>query len=133
MVAMVGGALLVAGCGGGAVSPAGVAAQAARHATSGTISWSKGHIHLAYPPLGRKTVVLNYWGPDGYFTEPMSCQNNSKIAVSHGKVRGNPSGNAYVVYSFRAKSAGPDTCEYDAVLGTTGSPPIAILKLTVGQ
>ena len=125
-------AAMLSGCGALAGGAARDATPAARHATSGTISWSRPHIHLQYPTEPPKKVVLNFWGPDGYFTEPMSCQHNSKIAISHGKTRGNPSGDEYVEYSFRAKSAGPDQCEFDAVLGTTGSPPIAILKITIG-
>jgi len=77
--------------------------------------------------------VLNFWAPDGYFTEPLYCQNGSQIAISHGKAQGNPSGDEHVAYTFRAKGAGPDSCSYDAVLNNTGSPPIAILHLIVAR
>lgn len=105
---------------------------AVRPATTGTISWSKTKLKLPYPPRGKKEVVLKFWGPNGYFTYPMDCQNGSKIAISHGKIKGDPSGYEHVVYTFRAKNAGPDTCSYDAVLNNTGSPPIAILHLAIG-
>lgn len=128
------GAALLAGCGGGIGSaPSAASVAAVRQASSGNIYWSKGKLKLTYPPHGKKSVVLNFWAPDGYFTDPMYCQNGSKIAVSHGQVSGNPSGYEHVTYSFRAKSAGPDSCSYDAVLNNTGSPPIAILHIIVGK
>ena len=128
-------ALLSACAGGVASSPQTGAAPGAamRPASTGNIYWSKGKLHLAYPPHGKKSTVLNFWGPDGYSLQPLSCQNNSKIAITHGKVQGDPSGDEHVVYTFRAKSAGPDTCALDAVLDNTGSPPIAILHLVVGS
>lgn len=133
-VALAGCAALLSGCGGGvASSPAAPSAAAVRNATSGNIYWSKGKLRLPYPAHGAKRVVLTYWGPDGYFTEPIYCQNGSNIAVSHGKPSGKSSGYQHVVFSFRAKSAGPDTCSYDAVLNNTGSPPIAILHLIVAR
>lgn len=127
-------AALLIGCAGGVAStPQTVPAAAAHRATSGTISWSKGKLKLPYPPRVKKEVVLTFWGPDGYYTEAPYCQNGSKIAITHGKIKGNPSGYEYVVYSFRAKSAGPDSCQYSAVLNNTGSPPIAVLNLSIGS
>jgi hypothetical protein len=102
-----------------------------RPASTGNIFWSKAHVRLTYPAHAPKQVVLTYWGPDGYFTYPMDCQNGSTIAIAHGKPHGDPSGYERVIYSFRAESAGPDTCSYDAVLNNTGSPPITTLKLTI--
>lgn len=125
-------ALALSGCGGAlSSSPQAGAAPATRPASTGNIFWSKAHIRLTYPAHGVKQVVLTYWGPDGYFTYPMDCQNGSTIAISHGKAHGNPSGYQHVIYSFRAENAGPDTCSYDAVLNNTGSPPITVLKLTI--
>lgn len=135
LVAFCGCAALLAGCGGG-VSPrpsAAALAPAVRQSSTGNIYWSKSKLKLQYPPLGKKEVVLNFWAPNGYFTEPMYCRNGSTIAVSHGKAKGNPSGYEHVVYSFRATKAGPDSCDYDAVLNGTGSPPIAILHLVIGR
>jgi hypothetical protein len=133
-VAVAGCAALLIGCAGGvASSPQTAGAAAAHRASSGNIYWSKGKLKLPYPPRGKKEAVLNFWGPDGYYTEAPYCQKGSKIAITHGKVKGDPSGYEYIVYTFRAKSAGPDSCAYDAVLNNTGSPPIAVLHLSIGS
>ncbi|HEX3369877.1 MAG TPA: hypothetical protein VHS56_09910 [Candidatus Cybelea sp.] len=134
-VAVAGCAALLIGCAGGvASSPQAPPAHAARPASSGgNIYWGKGKLKLQYPPHGKKEDVLHFWGPDGYFTEALYCEHGSQVAITHGKIKGDPSGYQYVTYTFHAKSAGPDSCSFDAVLNNTGSPPIAVLRLVIGS
>jgi hypothetical protein len=132
-VVLAGCAMMLSACASGA-SPASSAAfaPAVRQASTGNIYWSKGKLKLQYQG-GKKEVVLNFWAPNGYMAGPMYCKNGSQIAVAHNKAKGNPAGYEHVTYSFKAESSGPDTCSYDAVLSNTGSPPIAILHLTIGS
>lgn len=76
-------------------------------------------------------AVLTYWAPNGYYLTPLYCQNGSQITETPGRTKGSPSGYERVKYSFTTQGPGPDDCVVDAVLGNTGSPPIAVLKIRI--
>lgn len=127
-------AAALAGC-AGAQSPIGStsAPSAQQRYSSGNIFWNKAGVRLHYAAMHPARAVLSYWGPDGYFTEPLYCKHGTQISAKHGRSRGNPSGYLHVTYFFRALGQGPDECQFSAVLNNTGSPPIAIINLHVGS
>jgi hypothetical protein len=106
-------------------------AEAQSALSTGNIFWKPPRLRLRYPAEAKARATLTYWGPDGYFTEPISCNNGGQISDRAGKPYGSPSGYMHVVYSFKAMSKGPATCGFDAVLNNTGSPPIAVLELRI--
>jgi hypothetical protein len=125
---------LLTGCGGSSPASAPVPnAPAQSGLTTGTIYWHPQHVRLSYPARTAVRARLTYWGPDGYFTQPMYCDHGGQISDRVGKPHGNPSGYMHVVFSFKATSKGPATCNFDAVLNNTGSPPIAVLLLRIGS
>jgi len=99
--------------------------------TTGNIYWQPQRVRLPYPAKSSVRARLTYWGPNGYFTEPIACDHGGQISDRAGKPYGNPSGYMHVVYSFKAMTEGPATCGFDAVLNNTGSPPIAVLELRI--
>jgi hypothetical protein len=118
---------LLSGCGGASLKtePGVVAASA-----PGNIYWNKPALRLKADGA-RGEAVLSYWGPDGYYTEPLYCKNGGQIsATTHGH-RGKRTGYVHVVYWFKALSHNPDECGFSAVLNNTGSPPIAVIKLRI--
>ncbi|MGA2760797.1 MAG: hypothetical protein ABSF08_10815 [Candidatus Cybelea sp.] len=117
---------LFPGCGGTALkAEPGVAASA-----PGNIYWNKPDLRLKGDGA-RGEAILTYWAPDGYYTEPVYCQNGGRIsATTHGH-RGKRTGYVHVVYWFKALTYKPDRCGFSAVLNNTGSPPIAVIKLRI--
>ena len=113
-------------------SPPAVSSQAvaAGHPPS-NIYWKPSELNLRYLAKTWVTAKLSYWGPDGYYTIPIYCKNGGKITAKTGTPFGTPSKYMHVIYRFKARTAGPDTCSLDAVLSSTGSPPIAILDLNI--
>ncbi len=120
-------AALLPGCGGASpkVEPAVIAASA-----PGNIYWNKAGLRLKANGAHGE-AILTYWGPDGYYTEPVYCQSGGRIsATTHGR-RGKRTGYVHVVYWFKALTRNPDQCGFSAVLKNTGSPPIAVIKLRI--
>ena len=124
---------IVSGCGGsqGATTGAAPPDASARRDSTGNIYWNKGKLNLPYPAKRTDRATLTYWGPNGYFTEPISCKTQGQISFKHGHPSGNPSGYMHVVYRFKAQTAGPNECGFSAVLNGTGSPPIAVIQLHI--
>ena len=118
---------LLSGCGGDSfrAGPGVIGATA-----PGNIYWNKPALRLkADGTHGR--AILSYWGPDGYYTEPVYCKNGGQIsATTHGQ-RGKQTGYVHVVYWFKALTHKPDDCGFSAVLNNTGSPPIAVIDLRI--
>jgi hypothetical protein len=130
------GVLVLAGCSGTqtAQTPnAAIPSHAAPQLGSGNIFWNKAALHVAYPSKSHRKAVLTYWAPDGYYTLPVSCKNGGRISATPHQKSGDPSGYMHVVYWFKAKTPGPDSCSFTAVLNNTGSPPIAIIDLFIGS
>jgi hypothetical protein len=118
---------LLPGCGSAALKaePGVIGASA-----PGNIYWNKPALRLKTDGTHGR-AILSYWGPDGYYTEPVYCKNGGSIsATTHGQ-RGKRTGYVHVVYWFKALSHNPDQCGFNAVLNNTGSPPIAVIKLRI--
>jgi len=118
---------LLPGCSGASLNaePGVVAATA-----PGNIYWSKASLRLK-DNGGHGEAILSYWGPDGYYTEPLYCKNGGRISATiHGR-SGKKTGYVHVVYWFKALTHGPDQCGFSAVLNNTGSPPIAVIELRI--
>jgi hypothetical protein len=96
----------------------------------GNIYWNKAALRLK-PDGARGQAILSYWGPDGYYTEPLYCKNGGRIsATTHGR-SGKKTGYVHVVYWFKALTHARDECGLSAVLYNTGSPPIAVITLRI--
>jgi hypothetical protein len=95
----------------------------------GNIYWNKTRVRL--PLRGHAEAVLSYWGVDGYYTEPNYCRNGGQFSATVHRTWGNPKKYLHVLYWFRAKTRLPDECAFTAVLNNTGSPPIAVIELTI--
>jgi hypothetical protein len=96
----------------------------------GNIYWNKPALRLKADGA-RSEAILTYWGPDGYYTEPVYCKNGGQIsATTHGQ-RGKRTGYVHVIYWFKALTHKPDQCGFSAVLNNTGSPPIAVIDLRI--
>jgi|HubBroStandDraft_6_1064221.scaffolds.fasta_scaffold292053_3 hypothetical protein len=123
----------MSGCGGSQAAMTGAATPhvSARSDSTGNIYWNKKKLNLPFPTNPPVKATLTYWGPNGYFTVPVSCKTNGKILVKHGHPFGNSSGYMKVVYSFKTLMAGPNECGFSAVLSGTGSPPVAVIKLYI--
>jgi hypothetical protein len=118
---------LLGGCGNASLKaePGLIAATA-----PGNIYWNKPALRLKADGAHAQ-AILTYWGPDGYYTDPVYCKNGGSIsATTHGH-RGKRTGYVHVVYWFKALSHNPDQCGFSAVLNNTGSPPIAVIKLRI--
>lgn len=133
--------LAAALCGCGA-SPASVPAGAnavidAPHrvgaSSSGNIYRNKRRVRLRYASQTHGSAILTYWGPNGYYTTPMTCKRGGRVVATTHHRSGNPSGYVNVVYWFKARSKGPDHCGFSAVLDGTGSPPIAPISIHIGH
>jgi hypothetical protein len=124
---------IVSGCGGSQPATTGATTPdvSARRDSTGNIYWNKKKLNLPYPTKSAQKATLTYWAPDGYFTMPIYCKASGQISAKPGHPYGNPSGYMHVVYGFKALTAGPNQCGFSAVLGNTGSPPIAVIKLHV--
>jgi hypothetical protein len=116
----------------GAPSAAAVSAPAVRANDYGNIRWTPTAVHV-YKSKGAATAVLTFWAKDGYFTDPISCQNGDTVIATPGKIKGNPNRYDRVKYSFVAKNAKVDKCTFTAVLNNTGSPPIAVLTVRLNS
>lgn len=127
-------AFLLTAC-GAALMPANSPAlsQQARTApqTTGNIYWSKARLDLGSPPSKARRAVLTYWGPDGYYTYPVYCENGGNVSATPHRTWGNPKKYLHVIFWFKAQTPGPDRCAFEAVLANTGSPPFAIIKLKI--
>ncbi len=118
---------LLPGCGSTSLKaePGVIAASA-----PGNIYWNKAGLRLKANGAHGE-AILTYWGPDGYYTQPLYCKNGGSIsATTHGH-RGKRTGYVHVVYWFKALTHTPDQCGFSAVLNNTGSPPIAVIKLRI--
>jgi hypothetical protein len=118
---------LLLGCGSASLKaePSVTAATA-----PGNIYWNKTGLRLKADGA-RGVAILSYWGPDGYYTEPVYCKNGGRIsATTHGH-SGKRTGYVHVVYWFKALTHSPDECGFSAVLYNTGSPPIAVINLRI--
>jgi hypothetical protein len=124
---------IVSGCSGSQPATTGATTPdvSARRDSSGNIYWNKKKLNLPYPTKPAAKTTLTYWGPNGYFTDPVYCKTQGQISAKHGHPFGNPSGYMQVVYSFKALTAGPNECGFSAVLSGTGSPPIAVIALHI--
>ena len=126
---------LIAGtaCAGAGIATPQTAASAVRRAPapSGNIYWNKRHVRLQYAPRSHGRALLTYWGPDGYFTTGVACKRGGRVTATPRRHRGNGSGYVTVVYWFTARTPGPDTCGFSAILGGTGSPPVAPITLDI--
>ncbi|MGC9993448.1 MAG: hypothetical protein ABSD52_13785 [Candidatus Cybelea sp.] len=118
---------LLPGCGNASpkVEPGVIAARA-----PGNIYWNKPALRLKGDGA-RRQAILSYWGPDGYYTEPVYCKNGGRIsATTHGH-SGKRTGYVHIVYWFKALTHNHDQCGFSAVLNNTGSPPIAVIELRI--
>jgi hypothetical protein len=95
-----------------------------------SIFWNKRRVNLHYGGKPQR-AVLAYWGPNGYYFEPVYCKNGSQISVTTGRTFGNPSAYEHVIVKFQAESEGPARCTLIAVLNNTGSPPLAPIQLNI--
>ncbi|HLY03027.1 MAG TPA: hypothetical protein VKR56_11115 [Candidatus Cybelea sp.] len=118
---------LLGGCGSASLKPQpGLIAATA----PGNISWNKPGLRLKTDGTHGQ-AILTYWGPDGYYTEPVYCKNGGRISANtHGR-SGKRTGYVRVVYWFKALTHSPDQCGFSAVLNNTGSPPIAVIELRI--
>ena len=97
----------------------------------GNIYWDKYAVHLSYPPKYHGKATLYYWAPDGYYLEPLYCKQKGRISATTHRHGSAPSGYKWVVFWFVAQSPGPNHCVLTAVLGKTGSPPLAGINIDI--
>ncbi|HEY2473670.1 MAG TPA: hypothetical protein VGI19_02605 [Candidatus Cybelea sp.] len=121
-------------CGGSQPTAPAVPASAnaaVKPSYNGNIYWNKHGVQLRYQSNSHGRAELSYFGPDGYYTEPIYCKHGGQISATTHRQWGNPKEYLHVEYWFQAQSSGPDVCSFTAILNNTGSPPIAILNLHI--